>query len=103
MRNAPCEVIYVGLRVSFQVPVCVHGCLCEREKVDDSGSLCVLSWLTGPVMMMSSIWLVSTPIAVEVLIPRLYYESGILYVLTSVLLLVRFFCQLRKLGRGRPT
>lgn len=82
MRNAPCEVIYV---VSFQVPVCVHGCLCEREKVDDSGSLCVLSWLTGPVMMMSSIWLVSTPIAVEVLIPRLYYDSGVLYVLTSCL------------------
>lgn len=41
--------------------------LCVREKEDDSGSLCVLSWLTGPVTMMSSTWLVSTPIAVEVL------------------------------------
>ncbi len=64
--NTPCHECVVML-VSFQVPVCVHGSLCEREKEDDSGSLCVLSWLTGPVTMMSSTWLVSTPIAVEVL------------------------------------
>lgn len=70
MMNTPCHEGEVML-VSFQVPVCVHGCLCEREKVVDSGSLCVLSWLTGPVTMMSSTWLVSTPIAVEVLTPLL--------------------------------
>ncbi len=64
--NTPCHECVV-MFVSFQVPVCVHGSLCEREKEDDSGSLCVLSWLTGPVTMMSSTWLVSTPIAVEVL------------------------------------
>lgn len=50
--------------------LCVHGCLCAEEwdKVETSGSLCVSSWLTGPAMMTSSTWLVSTPIAVKVVL-----------------------------------
>lgn len=57
--------------------------VCEREKVDDSGSLCVLSWLTGPVMMMSSTWLVSTPIAVEVLSPSLYFAVTFIFIISN--------------------